>query len=180
MIHDAVINDFALFDENVLQKYPDTCAIKSQQIILNSKDVDVSEETLRNDAILNGWYESGKVTPMECTGFLLERYGVSVYKIQGASLLDLSKELVQGHGVVVGVDSGELWNPGIEESFEDIMQGVHADHALIVNGIGVDPYTSEAYVNLTDSGTGYVNEAYPVNQFLDAWADSGNYMLTTF
>ena len=43
----------------ILQGYDDTCAVKSQEIILNAAGIVVDEDTLRSEAYNQGWYEPG-------------------------------------------------------------------------------------------------------------------------
>lgn len=43
-----------LTPNDIQQQYPDTCAIKSQQIILQSHDIDVSEDELVEESIDKG------------------------------------------------------------------------------------------------------------------------------
>lgn len=168
---------YNVYSDKVQQMYPDTCAIKSQQLILESNGLSLSETELRNEAIQNGWYTPGYGTPMEDVGNILENHGVAVQKYVNARTEDLAKEVTDGHQVIVGVDSGELWNPGHGEFFEDIICGGQADHALIVSGLVIDPFTSEQNILLTDPGMGGVCIEYPIEQFEDAWNDSNNFMV---
>ena len=171
------IGSYNIYCEDVLQQYDDTCAIKSQQLILESYGIDVSEQELRNEAIKYGWYAPGLGTPMESVGNLLENHGMEVHRYVNASVSDITNELSKGHQVIVGVDSGELWNAGIGETFEDLIFGEQADHALIVSGVVVDPFTAEQNILLTDPGTGDVCMEYPIEQFEDAWNDSNGFMI---
>jgi len=166
--------------DEIKQQYPDTCAIKSQEIIMNSKGFDVSESELREEAMQNGWYKPGSGTPFDDTGNLLEIHGLQVRKYEHASLADIDNELSQGHNVIVGVDSGELWNPSPRETFEDIIQGKSADHALIASGFAIDPFTGDKDILLTDPGTGDICKSYSSEQFKDAWDDSDNFMVSSF
>lgn len=168
----------SLFYEDVQQQYADTCAIKSQQLILESNGFDISESELRDEAIINDWYSPGYGTPMEDVGNLLENHGMEVHRYLNASVEDIVHELSQGHQIIVGVDSGELWNIGPDETFEDIIHSEQADHVLLVSGITVNPFTAEESVLLTDPGTGNVCVEYPINQFEDAWEDSGEFMVS--
>lgn len=167
-----------MYSDGILQGDDDTCAIKSQQLILQSYGFDVTEGQLCEEALQNGWYTHGIGTPMECVGNLLESHGIDVHKCQGATLDDLKDEIYNGRQVIVGVDSGELWNPGPDETFEDILYGGQADHALLVSGFTVNPYTAEECVLLTDPGTGELYAEYPSGQFEDAWDDSGDFMVS--
>ena len=170
--------DLGMNSEFVQQQYPDTCAIKSQELILNSYNIDVNETDLRYEAMLNGWYYPGYGTPMHGVGNLLESHGLNVKHFENANIEQLTNEIVQGHNVIVGVDSGELWNPGIDETFEDIIFGEQPDHALIVSGFLINPFSAIESVLLTDPGTGYVCADYPIDQFAEAWDDSGNFMIS--
>ena len=130
-----------LSPNDIQQLYPDTCAIKSQQIILQSHNVEVSEDELVNESIEKGWYTPGRGTDSSEVGNLLEEHGVSVRRYKYASIDDIAAELAKGHQIIVGVDSGELWSPGTYETFEDFINSKGADHALIVSGINVNSLT---------------------------------------
>ena len=168
-----------LTPNDIQQQYPDTCAIKSQQIILQSHNIDVSEDELVEESIDKGWYTPGNGTSPSDVGNLLEEHGVNVSRYEHASIDDIASELAKGHQIIVGVDSGELWTPGTYESLEDFIMGNGADHALIVSGIDVNPLTGEREVTLTDPGTGEVARIYTADKFEDAWDDSNNFMVTT-
>lgn len=170
----------ALTVDDIQQEFPDTCAIKSQQIILESHDINVSEQDLVEESIDKGWYVPGQGGTMpEDVGNLLEEHGMTVNHFDNATIDDIASELAKGHQVIVGVDSGELWQPGHFESLEDFFKLGGADHALIVSGIQVNPLTSEREVILTDPGTGEVAHTYTIDQFEDAWDDSDNFMISS-
>lgn len=171
MIHgDAPMN---IMSEDVQQIYPDTCAIKSQQLILQDFGIHFTEEQLRNEALMYGWYNGG--TSPEDVGKLLELHGIPVSQYENANIFNLVNELAQGHKVIVGVDSGELWGDNI---FDKIFEDNAADHALIVSGVDTsDP--NNVKVILTDPGTGNLLKEYPMEDFVDAWEDSNCFMMAT-
>lgn len=162
----------------IQQSFDDSCAIKSQEIIMNAAGLEVSEYGLREEAMQNGWYSPGLGTPIEDVGKLMEAHGMEVQQQVHGNMFNLVSELSKGHPVIVGVDSGELWNPGIEEKFEDLIKGPCADHALIVGGIKFNDDFSGGTVNLIDPGTGDFAIGYDMDTFEDAWEDSDNFMLT--
>ena len=50
--------------DDVHQLYSDTCAIKSQQLVLQEFGINVPEDQLVQEALNNGWYQpSGGTTP---------------------------------------------------------------------------------------------------------------------
>lgn len=161
----------------VQQLFDDTCAIKSQEIILNAAGIHVTEEELREEAMNHGWYSPGCGTPMEDVGKLMEAHGLDVQQQVHGNMFNLVSELSKGHPVIVGVDSGELWNPGFEEKLEDLYHP-QADHALIVAGVNFNDDFSGGMVNLIDPGTGDFAVGYDMDQFCNAWDDSDNFMLT--
>jgi hypothetical protein len=140
---------------------------------------DVTEDQLCQEAYDNNWYNPGNGTPMECVGNLLENHGLNVMQMSHASMYNLANELSKGLApVLVCVDSGELLNPGIDETFEDIIRGEQADHALLVSGIDFNDSFTDGVVNLIDPGTGDFCKSYPISQFEDAWNDSDNLMIS--
>ncbi|MGM9819324.1 MAG: C39 family peptidase [Candidatus Onthomorpha sp.] len=180
LVHQDNVSFGQLTADDIQQSLPDDCAIKSQQIILESEGINVSEEELVKEAYDNNWYTPGGGTSPEDVGNLLESKGMTVERLSHCSISDIADELSQGHHIIVGVDSGELWEPGMFENFEDLLGWQGADHALIVSGIQLNPLTNEQEIILTDPGTGEVASTYSVEQFNDAWADSDNFMVVSY
>ncbi|MCZ8064910.1 MAG: hypothetical protein ACK5QJ_17775 [Microcystis sp.] len=167
------------------QTYQDTCAVVSQEFILDElTGIDFDENELRQQAIDNGWYTPGGGTPLECTGNLLEAHGIPVDKGYGCSLEDIANKLDQGEKVIVGVDADEICNPtGLDE--DDLianaygMPGQGANHAVQVIGIDTsDPNNPLVILNDPgrENGQGLM---VPANEFLNAWEDSNNFMVAT-
>lgn len=178
MLQDSIIGDVTPFPsldaDDVMQQQNDTCAIKSQQIILHSFGMDIPEELLTIEATGKGYYIPGQGSTPSQVGMLLEDHGIGTHTKYHATVYDLAAELAQGHKVIVGVDADELWCP----SFFNDLFGEQANHALIVTGIDTsDP--NDVRVILTDPGTGDVARSYPMAQFLDAWHDSSCMMVAT-
>lgn len=171
MIHgDAPMN---ILSDDVHQIYPDTCAIKSQQLIMQDFGINLTEAQLRDEAMLYGWFVNG--TAPEDVGKLLELHGIPVSQYENANIFNLVNELAQGHKVIVGVDAGELWDDDI---FDKIFEDNSADHALIVSGVDTsDP--NNVKVIVTDPGTGNLLKEYSMDEFVDAWEDSNCFMMTT-
>ena len=169
------------FNPEVQQQYPDTCAIKSQQLVLEDFGIDVSETQLVQTANANGWYNGGGTNPQD-VGNLLNLAGIPVTK-QGGNVFTLVNELAQGHKVIVGVDADELWhNDSASEKWtnwaNDFFGPQGGNHALIVAGIDTsDPNNIQVIVK--DPGSGEDGKPYPLEQFMDAWADTQCYMVST-
>lgn len=98
---------------------------------------------------------------------LLEKAGVPA-TLQFGDPDSLAEDLAEGRGVVLFVDSGEIWQEG--EATEDDAP----DHAVVVSGID----TARGVVYLSDLGSPDGNmEEVPIDIFNDAWADSQNSMI---
>ena len=67
--------------------------------------------------------------------------------------------MAQNHHVLVTVDSGELWAPGMGEKLEDLLIREQADHAILVVGIDTSN-PSDVKVIVTDPGNGNTQYAY--------------------
>lgn len=174
----SIIGDVTPFPDimsnDVIQNQSDTCAIKSQQIILHSFGVEIPEEILTVEATSKGYYVPGQGSAAAHVGMLLEDHGVGTHTKYHATVYDLAAELAQGHKVIVGVDADELWRP----SFFNDLFGEQANHALIVTGIDTTN-PDDIRVLITDPGTGDIARSYPMAQFLDAWHDSSCMMVAT-
>lgn len=175
---DSVIGDVAPFpgstEWDVIQTQSDTCAIKSQQIVLRSFGMYIPEDALTLESVSKGYYVPGVGSNPLSVGDLLEDHGVGTHTKLHANVYDLAYELAQGHKVIVGVDADELWRPSI---YNDLF-GENANHAIVVTGIDTtNPF--DIRVLVTDPGTGEVARSYPLAQFIDAWQDSCCHMIAT-
>lgn len=182
------------FDPFIFQNFSNTCAIRSQQIVLRDYGVMLSQEDMMEYAAENGWYDPDPETggtPMSAIGNFLDGCGVDCTRIENANIFDIISELRDGHRVIVGLDADELW-ANSETSFwkrnllkcinkiNDAFGSEGANHALVVAGVDVNPNDpSDIHVTLIDSGTGEVCASYPYEQFKDAWDDSHCFMVST-
>ncbi|MDR2171461.1 MAG: C39 family peptidase [Planctomycetaceae bacterium] len=165
---DAAVGSDTTF---VSQTTPFTCAVVSQEMILNDFGIDVSESQLVYTATSNGWLtENG--TSISDMGNLLEYYGVSAHTNYNGDLSSMVNELARGHKVIVAVDSGELWSGG---SFWEKLTGIDnntPDHAIVVSGVDFsDVNNPQVVVNDPGIPDG-AGMRYPLAHFLEAWNDS--------
>lgn len=166
-----VFGDFDDIGENpfIQQQGAASCAVKSQQLILEKFGIEVSESELAAEAECRGWFDSEGGTSPADVGKLLEAHGVPVNRFTDANIFTLQNELCQGHQVIVSVDSSELWH-GV-----DVQDA--ADHALIVSCIDTRDIADPKVV-LTDPGTGSVDVRH-WRDFADAWEDGNCFMVST-
>lgn len=123
-----------------VQTYDDTCAIVAQQGILKQFSIDLTENQLRDYAIVNGLYTDGGGTPMENVGDLLEAMGVRVHKRFDGTIDQPVAELTQNYKVIIGLDGNEIWYPEYGPNPFNWWRGELPDagHAVWLTGINVD------------------------------------------
>lgn len=166
------------------QTHPDTCAVVSQEFILDElTGHDFSEETLAQEAYAHGWYTPGAGTPMDDVGNLLELHGISIEREYNASIDDLSAELDQNHKVIVAVNAETLWDNASGNAATvghvGFIPGQNANHAVEV--IGFDHTDAlNPMVILNDPGCANgCGILVPLTAFEAAWGQSGHYMVHT-
>lgn len=121
---------------------------------------------------VGGWVVVDGVPGMSTAGMvdLLNAAGIPTETSYDNSINDLATALENDQPILIGIDSGEYW--GDDEGPDN---NAEADHQVIVTGIDTENDT----VILSDTGTPDGNMlAVPMDVFLDAWADSGNEMVT--
>jgi hypothetical protein len=180
------IEDLSLWHEQATNY---TCAVVSQEFILEAlTGQEFTEEQLAQEAMDQGWLSEAGGTPMDDMGKLLELHGIGVERTVDTSLEDLVSELETGNKVMVAVDSDEVWTAG-QDFFADeladmldypgAIPGQGANHAVEVVGVDTsDP--DHPMVILNDPGHPQGQGLMmPAEEFIDAWADSGHYMVAT-
>ena len=184
--HQGIIGDPANdMDTWHMQTHDDTCAVVSQEFILEQlTGQHINEDQLREVAMENGWYTPGGGTPMADVGNLLEYFGLHVDKHEDSSISEIENALSHGEKVIVGVNSEEIWDPQshnlIDEFLYNVMgiPGADANHAVEVIGVDKsDP--AHPMVVLNDSGhPGGEGKMLPLHDFEEAWSGSNNYIVT--
>lgn len=155
-----------------------SCAIQAQQIILQDYGIDVSQKELTNIARENGWYIDQVGSPMDYVGELLNYYNVASVQMRNANIYHLMHELSQGHKIIVGLDSNDLQQTEQWRQFDDVLSGKEANHVLVVAGIDTTN-PNDVKVTLTDPTNDELQRVYPAKQFMDAWEESGYFMVAT-
>ena len=151
------------------------CAIYSMKFVIEEytgEEVDIEE--LCDFAEAGGWFDESCGSNPDKMSLLLNEYGVPNETSRGNDIQDIADALAEGKKVIVGVDSGEYWD-GENDYYTP---GNEADHAIEVIGIdNTDPDNPMVIVN--DSGNPYSGRgcAIPMDTFIDAWEDSGCFMI---
>lgn len=132
-----------------------------ETFILEHLDYDIDNWTLLDFAKANNWLR-GEGTSLHHVGRILELKGLYVDRKFDASLGDIEKALEKGKQVIIIVDNNLL---------EKINSETPAFHALYITDVDDDNIT---YLNLDT----LMEESVENEDFLPAWKQSGNYLVT--
>ena len=154
------------------------CAIQAQQLILNDYGINVPTHELLDVSKKNGWFIDQLGSPLDYVGELLNHYQIPAVQMRNANIYHLINELSQGHKVIVGVDVNDLSFSEKWHQFDEIMFGKEANHVLVVAGIDTqDP--NDPKIVLSDPSRPDSQKTYSAKQFMNAWEDSGFFMVAT-
>lgn len=156
------------------QGFTNRCAIYAQKFVIEEyTGTEVDIEELCDIAEENGWFTEDGGTRGDCIDKLLDHYGVPNETSYNNTIEDLTESLNEGHRIIVAVDADEYWSG----ENDPIYAPDGSNHAIEVIGIdNSDPENPTVIVN--DSGTeGGAGLEIPLETFMDAWEDGGNYMV---
>lgn len=149
------------------------CALECEKYLLNHFNIGFEEGQLLEEAIKNGWQKEDG-TALHNVGRHLEDKGLVVSRRYKCSVEDIVDALSENKGVIVAVDGEELSGIAQESEMKDVLEGESPDHTVVV--VSVDMERGE--VTLFDPNSMSREDVYPVCQFVDAWNDSKNYLVT--
>jgi uncharacterized protein YvpB len=161
--------------------FSNDCGLVSCQDVLNQFGIPVNESDVVTHAVNNGEctvdpnsaFNSGGTTVGDQAQILTD-YGVPAHAETGQSAEDLAADVEQGHGTIISVNAGVLWND------PNAYDNGQANHAVTVTGVARDPMTGQIqgfYVN--DSGNGKSSDFVPESVMTKAWVDTGGQCVVT-
>jgi hypothetical protein len=174
-------------DDWIMQDTPDNCAVAAEISLINQFiDDHLSLDDASYISAAHGWYEPGGGTMPHEIGNLMDLNGIPNHTVMDGTIDQLAFELQQGHGVIVGVNSAELWDRGILNEIKQFFLDAFgldninpANHAVTITGIDIsDPDHPMVIINDSGMPNGAAVK-YPLDQFADAWENSGFYYTAT-
>lgn len=149
------------------------CSLECEKYILRKRGICFDEQQLLQNAVQRGWLKKDG-TALHNVGRHLENAGLVVARQYKSSISDIEDALQRGDDVIVAVDGGELLNSGLDELKEDLFIGQIPDHTVVV--LACD--RKQRTITLYDPNTSNAVDVCSIGQFVDAWNDSKNYLLT--
>ncbi len=183
-------NKLSLSERSYLaSNYANSCDIAAEVSIARLM---LPHENISLDSSIAYLKEHGIYTPatgvnLPHVGTLLEHYGIDCEIHHHADTELLAEKLSAGHGVILPVDSAELYDEGIladiKRWLSDIL-GVDfwndgADHVLIATGIDKSDPDNPMVVVYDPLRPDGIGKSYPLEQFLSAWEDSDFQIIST-
>lgn len=149
------------------------CCLECEKYVLRKLNIDFDEQQLLKNAINNGWLKKNG-TALHNVGRHLEEMGLIVTRQYKSTIQDIINALEKDENVIVAIDSGELSDDNINEIIEDCLIGQNPDHIVVV--LSYDSERGE--ITIYDPNSSNTQDVYPVEQFVNAWNDSKNYLVT--
>lgn len=149
------------------------CSLECEKYILDKLGISYDELQLLYDAIKNRWQKE-EGTALHNVGRHLEKKGLVVTRRYKATIEDITNALSEHENIIVAVDGGELLGNRANEQKEDILIGQIPDHTVVVLSYDDKSKTITIY----DPNSPNSEDSYPISQFMDAWYDSKNYLVT--
>ena len=149
------------------------CSLECDKYVLRKRHLDFDEHLLLENAIQEGWQKENG-TALHNIGRNLEKAGLIVERRYKCTISDVVEALNQGDDVIAAIDGGELIKNQWCELKEDLFVGQIPDHVVVVLACNLE----ERIITLYDPNKPNAEDVYPIEQFVDAWKDSKNYLLT--
>ena len=149
------------------------CSLECEKYILRELGLPFDEQQLLDDAIHRGWQKE-EGTALHNVGRHLEGKGLIVARQYKCTIEDIASALENREYVIAAVDGGELIGDKRCELKEDILVGEILDHTVVI--LSYDKVRQE--ITIFDPNSPNAEDTYPIIQFVDAWNDSKNYLVT--
>lgn len=142
------------------------CDFQCEEYILRKLRIEFNIFDLSEEAKENCWLKD-KGTPLHSVGRLLEQKDLSVVRRYNAIVNDLIQAIDSQYNVIVIVNDNKL--KSVEKEGEEISY-----HAIVL----LEYDKENGFVTVYNPATQNETDQYPIEQFLAAWEDAQNYMVS--
>lgn len=149
------------------------CSFECEKFVLDKCGIEYDPQQLLKESIEYGWLKDAG-TAIYNIGRHCENMGLHVKRKYQASFSDIRQAIEEGKYVIVAIDGGELLGNKNDEETEDLYVGEFTDHTIVVVSLDIVKQTITVY----DPNSSHCEDTYPLNQFINAWNDSKNYLIT--
>ena len=149
------------------------CSLECEKYVLTQLEIDFDEQQLLQNAIQNGWQKE-QGTALHNIGRHLEGMGLVVERRYKCNIMDLAEALSSNQHVIVAVNGGKLLDNSESAKLEVAYKDENPDHSVVVLSCNLEDNSITVY----DPNSMHPYDVYPIEQFMEAWADSKNYTIT--
>lgn len=140
------------------------CAIHCEWYVLNRLGYNMSVEELTKESKEAKWIKE-EGTPLHNIGRLAGARGLSVSRRYECTSKEI-KNTIASNGFVIAVV-----NKDILDGYDEYIELPAPNHAVIIKAI------IDEEITIIDPGNSMAEETYPLEQFLEAWSSSVNYLI---
>ncbi len=149
------------------------CSLECEKYVLAKLEIDFDEQQLLQNAIQNGWQKE-QGTALHNIGRHLESMGLVVERRYKCNITDIAEALTSNQHVIVAVNGEKLLNHSESVKLEVAYKDENPDHSVVVLSCDLEDNTITVY----DPNSMHPYDVYPIEHFMEAWADSKNYTIT--
>ena len=141
------------------------CDIECEEFILHQFGIETTHKTLLDEAYRNCWLKEQGM-PLYNIGRLLEKNNLSVSRRYDSTIEEIVRLLDNGNQLIAVIDNSMLLHDVVENTKQPNHAVAISSVSLSTDGITLfNPYTEE------------VLTTYSLSLFLNAWAQSNNYLV---
>ena len=141
------------------------CDIECEEFILHQFGIETTHKTLLDEAYRNCWLKEQGM-PLYNIGRLLEKNNLSVSRRYDSTIEEIVRLLDNGNQLIAVIDNSMLLHDVVENTKQP-------NHAVAISSVSL----STDGINLFNPYTEEVLTTYSLSLFLNAWAQSNNYLV---
>lgn len=141
------------------------CDIECEEFVLHQFGIDTTHKTLLDEAYRNCWLKKQGM-PLYNIGRLLEKNSISVSRRYNSTIEDIVRLLDNGNQLIAVIYNTLLLHDVVEDTTQP-------NHAVVISSVSLS--TNE--IILFNPYTEEVLTTYSLSSFLNAWAQSNNYLV---
>lgn len=141
------------------------CDIECEEFILHQFGIETTHKTLLDEAYRNCWLKEQGM-PLYNIGRLLEKNNLSVSRRYDSTIEEIVRLLDNGNQLIAVIDNSMLLHDVVENTKQP-------NHAVAISSVS----SSTDEITLFNPYTEEVLTTYSLSLFLNAWAQSNNYLV---
>lgn len=151
------------------------CSLVCEQYIMQRRNISYDANQMVDEAMKKGWLKEAG-TALYNIGRHLEQAGLVATRQYNTPIQDVCIALEEGQDVILVVDECKLSNDNSFAHFNQSSETSLPNHAVVV----LDCNMSDNTITIFDPNSTNESDIYTITHFMNAWADSQNYMVAIY